>query len=248
MTKFNHDSIVPFKDSDLTKKQQVAKMFNHIAFRYDFLNRFLSGGVDVYWRRRALREISGSKPKFVLDVATGTGDMAILISRMLHTEKTVGIDISEGMLEVGRKKIAKLGLAGQVDLLTGDAESIQFPDNSFDAITVAFGVRNFEKLQTGLSEMKRVLKPGGKLLILEFSKPRRSGFKHLYDFYMKNIAPGVGKFFSKNEEAYKYLDESVRAFPEGEAFLTILNDCGYISTGAKKLTQGICTIYSATKP
>src|SRR4051812_2183968 len=173
MSKFAHDTIVPFKNSGLSKKQQVANMFDKIAFRYDFLNRFLSAGIDVSWRKKAIKQLQPLQPKYILDVATGTGDVAILTQKMLHPTKITGIDISEGMLNIGRKKIEKLGLQNQVELLQGDSETIGFPDNSFDAIIVAFGVRNFQNLEKGLAEMLRVLKPGGKLVVLEFSRPKQ---------------------------------------------------------------------------
>jgi demethylmenaquinone methyltransferase / 2-methoxy-6-polyprenyl-1,4-benzoquinol methylase len=247
MSKYTHDTIVPFKDSELNKKKQVADMFNRIAFRYDFLNRFLSGGIDIYWRKKAIRELLAIDPKNILDVATGTGDVAILISKHLNAKKITGIDISEGMLGVGKQKITRLKLEDLVTLQTGDSEAIQFPDNSFDAITVAFGVRNFENLEKGLKEMLRVLKPGGRLVVLEFSKPKQGGVKWLYNMYMKLIAPGIGKLVSKNAEAYKYLNESVKAFPEGIDFLSILTKTGYTDTYSKTLSLCICTIYCGSK-
>jgi demethylmenaquinone methyltransferase / 2-methoxy-6-polyprenyl-1,4-benzoquinol methylase len=247
MSNYSHDSIVPFKDSTLTKKEQVAEMFNRIAFRYDFLNRFLSVGIDTYWRRMAIRELKREHPAKVLDVASGTGDMAILMVKYLKPEKIIGIDISEGMLEIGRKKIAKLKLKDQIALQRGDSEAINFPGGTFDAITVAFGVRNFEQLEGGLREMLRVLKPGGKLVVLEFSKPKRGGFKKIYDFYLHLIAPRIGKMISKNCEAYQYLNESVKAFPEGNDFIGILEKSGFTETYLKTLSIGICTIYCGRK-
>ena len=247
MAKYLHDKIVPFKDSNLGKKQQVADMFNRIAYRYDFLNWFLSAGVDRYWRKKAIRELTGLQTQIILDTATGTADLPIMIAKYLHPKKIVGIDISERMLELGRKKIAALNLTGTIELQAGDCEAINFPDNVFDAITVAFGVRNFENLENGLREMIRVLKPGGKLVILEFSKPKRSGFKVFYDFYMRFIAPAIGKLVSKNKEAYHYLNESVNIFPEGNDFITILKNAGYSHTYLKPLSKGICTIYCGFK-
>ena len=242
-----HDSIVPFGDKQRSKKDQVADMFNQIAGRYDFLNRFLSGGIDIYWRKKAIAELQSLKPRIVLDVATGTADVAIMTMKYLTPEKIIGIDISTGMLALGRDKIAKAMLNKQIELLEGDSETINFPDNSFDAVTVAFGVRNFEHLSLGLKEMLRVLKPGGKLVVLEFSRPKQSGFKGLYKLYMKLVAPGIGKLISKNKAAYQYLNDSVQAFPEGEEFKNILQDSGYSDTYLKTLSLGICTIYCGTK-
>ncbi|MBS1599274.1 MAG: bifunctional demethylmenaquinone methyltransferase/2-methoxy-6-polyprenyl-1,4-benzoquinol methylase UbiE [Bacteroidetes bacterium] len=247
MSYYKHDVVVPFKDSNLTKKQQVAEMFNRIAFRYDLLNRLLSGGIDVYWRKKAIRELLSLKPKQILDVATGTADMPVMMMKYLQPEKITAIDISEGMLDIGRKKISKLNLSRNVELQTGDSESINFPDNSFDATTVSFGVRNFEFLEKGLEEMRRVLKPGGKLVVLEFSKPKNNTFKILCNFYFRFITPGVGKLISKNKEAYQYLDKSVEAFPEGDNFLDILKKTGYVNCYRKPLTLGICTIYCGSK-
>ena len=247
MTQFEHDKVVPVKDSNLSKKEQVADMFDNIAYRYDFLNRFLSIGIDVQWRKKAIRQLSDLKPKIILDVATGTADVAILAARILQPQKIVGIDISEGMLAFGQKKIDKLGLGNLIELLNGDSETIKFPDASFDAVTVAFGVRNFQNLEKGLSEIKRVLRPGGKLVILEFSKPKAPGIKQLYNVYMNVVAPNVGKLFSKNRNAYKYLDESIKKFPEGKNFTKILDNIGFKKTFSKSLSFGICTIYCGVK-
>jgi len=247
MAKFAHDEIVPFKDSELEKKEQVADMFNNIAHRYDFLNRFLSVGIDVGWRKTAIKELKNLSPKTILDVATGTADVALLTQEILHPEQIIGIDISEGMLNFGREKIKARGLENIIQLHTGDSENIRFDNNYFDAITVAFGVRNFQDLSKGLKEMYRVLKPGGKAVILEFSKPSSLGFKQLYQFYMNYITPSVGKVFSKNKDAYQYLNDSVQAFPEGNQFLNILNEAGFTQTYLKKLSFGICTIYCGSK-
>jgi demethylmenaquinone methyltransferase / 2-methoxy-6-polyprenyl-1,4-benzoquinol methylase len=247
MTKFDHDSVVPFKDSNLSKKEQVAGMFDKIAFRYDFLNRFLSGGIDLYWRKKAIGKLRELNPQMVLDVATGTADVAIMLNKYLKPKQIIGIDISEGMLELGRKKVAKLLLNKEIELLQGDSEAIKFPDNTFDAVTVAFGVRNFEDLSRGLAEMLRVLKPGGKLVVLEFSKPRKTWFKGFYNLYMKTIAPKAGEWLSKNKDAYQYLNNSVNAFPEGETFLHILQQTGFTETTLQRLSFGICTIYCGIK-
>jgi len=247
MTDFAHDSVVPYKNADQSKKGQVATMFNDIAGKYDFLNRFLSAGTDIGWRKKALKQLESIDAKKLLDVATGTADVAIMAAKQLKLTKIIGIDISDGMLDVGRQKIVKANLQNTIELLNGDSEAINFPDNTFDAVTVAFGVRNFEDLEKGLSEIKRVLKPTGKLVVLEFSKPILPGVKTMYNLYMKIITPTVGKMISKNKVAYAYLDESIQKFPEGKNFITILNNMGYTNTYSKKLSLGICSIYCGTK-
>lgn len=247
MAKFAHDHVVPYQKSELEKKQQVAEMFNSIAGKYDFMNRFLSAGIDVKWRKKAINLLKPLHPQQVLDVATGTGDVAILTHKLLQPQKITGIDISEGMLQVGREKINKLGLGAVIDLQKGDSETIHFPDNSFDAITVAFGVRNFQHLEKGLKEMYRVLKPGGKLVVLEFSRPKEPVFKTVYNLYMNLLAPGIGKMLAKNREAYQYLNDSVQAFPEREQFVDIMKGVGYSDTSFDPLTMGICCIYSGNK-
>jgi demethylmenaquinone methyltransferase/2-methoxy-6-polyprenyl-1,4-benzoquinol methylase len=247
MEKYSHDTIVPFKNSELGKKEQVADMFNRIAFRYDFLNRFLSAGIDIYWRKRAIKELTSANPQIILDVATGTADVAIMLTKYLHPKKIIGIDISESMLELGRKKIAKLRLNNVIELETGDSEAINLSNDTFDAVTVAFGVRNFENLEKGLSEIRRVLKPNGKLVVLEFSKPKKLFLRRLYNFYMRMAAKGVGKWVAKNCEAYEYLQQSVNAFPEGKDFADILQMTGYKNIYFKKLSLGICTIYCGSK-
>lgn len=247
MAKFSHDEIVPFEGTEKSKKEQVASMFDQIAFRYDFLNRFLSVGIDVYWRKVAIKKIADIQPQRILDVATGTGDLAIMTHKYLKPKEIVGIDISAGMLEVGKQKIAKLGLEKTIQLQLGDSEAINYPDNSFDAVTVAFGVRNFQDLELGLSEMYRVLRPGGKVMILEFSKPKKVWFKGVYNMYMNIVAPKAGEWLSKNKDAYQYLNQSIKAFPEGETFLHILQSVGFKQTNLKRLSLGICTIYCGTK-
>ena len=246
MTKFSHDTVVPYRHSVKSKKDQVAGMFDNIAYRYDFLNRFLSGGTDILWRKKMLAELRLLSPKTLLDVATGTGDVAIMAVKMLKPEKVTGIDISEKMLEIGRKKITKLLLNNKIDLLLGDSEAINSADNSFEAVTVAFGVRNFENLEKGLSEILRVLKPGGKLVILEFSRPV-GAFRWIYNLYMNNLAPFFGRLFCKDKEAYQYLHSSVKAFPEGKTFLHILQQVGFKETTLNRLSLGICTIYCGRK-
>ena len=247
MAKYAHDHIVPYQNSGEEKKQQVASMFDSIAGRYDFMNRFLSAGTDVSWRKKAIQQLASIQPKTILDVATGTGDMAIMTWRQLQPDKITGIDISQGMLDLGRQKIEKMGLSGVIDLQKGDSETINFPDQSFDAITVAFGVRNFQHLEKGLKEMHRVLKPGGKLMVLEFSRPNKPVFKQLYQLYMNFIAPGIGKLLAKNKDAYQYLNDSMQAFPEREQFVEIMKLAGYHQTQYKTLSLGICCIYCGSK-
>lgn len=247
MTKFAHDSIVPDNTSDQSKKDQVAGMFDDIAHRYDFLNGFLSAGLDKSWRKKALACLKDLQPKKILDVATGTADVAIMASGLLKPDAITGIDISEGMLEIGRKKIKKLELQHLIELLKGDSETINFNDNSFDAVTVAFGVRNFQNLEKGLLEILRVLKPGGKLVVLEFSQPKMFFIKSFYNLYMRIVTPNMGKLFSKNRSAYQYLDKSIKHFPEGKNFTYILDNLGYKNVQYKPLSAGICSIYCGEK-
>ncbi|MGN6510155.1 MAG: bifunctional demethylmenaquinone methyltransferase/2-methoxy-6-polyprenyl-1,4-benzoquinol methylase UbiE [Chitinophaga sp.] len=239
--------VVPFEGSKLSKKEQIAHMFDDIAGRYDFLNHFMSLGIDVQWRKTALKMLRPLQPKTLLDVATGTGDVAIMAQRMLHPEKITGIDISEGMLALGREKVEKAGLSGVITLQQGDSETISFPDATFDAITAAFGVRNFEHLEKGLGEMCRVLKPGGKAVILEFSNPTKTPVKQLYNFYFRYITPLIGKWIARNQAAYTYLPDSVKAFPQGKAMCDILHKVGFQAVTCKTLTFGICSIYCATR-
>jgi demethylmenaquinone methyltransferase/2-methoxy-6-polyprenyl-1,4-benzoquinol methylase len=248
MAQYTHDKIVPFKDSELGKKQQIAAMFDRIAFRYDFLNRFLSAGIDIHWRKRAIRKLLDLRPRQILDVATGTGDMAIMMNRYLTPEKITGIDISKGMLDIGSQKIARLKLENHIELQMGDSENLDFPGNSFDAITVAFGVRNFENLEKGLKEMLRVLRPAGRLVILEFSQPRTPVIRQLYNFYLNLVAPRIGRAVSHSGEAYQYLNDSVKAFPEGKDLLRILDKTGYRNTRLNRLSLGISSIYTGEKP
>jgi len=247
MTDYAHDTVVPYKHSQVGKKKQVASMFDEIAFRYDFLNRVLSVGIDVGWRKKAIKQLLKNKPLHILDVATGTADLAIMASGILNPIKITGIDISDGMLNIGRKKIEKLGLQNTIDLLHGDCETINFNNDSFEAVTVAFGVRNFENLEKGLLEILRVLKPGGKLVVLEFSKPKSVVVKIIYNLYMKIITPNLGKLISKNSNAYQYLDESINKFSEGNLFTNILDNLGYRNTYTKPLSLGICSIYCGEK-
>jgi demethylmenaquinone methyltransferase/2-methoxy-6-polyprenyl-1,4-benzoquinol methylase len=239
-------NVVPDTASNLSKKEQVAEMFNDIAGRYDFLNHFLSLGIDKGWRKKAIAEIAEVKPKKILDVATGTGDLAIAAAK-LQPEKITGIDIADKMLEAGRVKVGGLALGHLITLQNGDSEKMPFDTGHFDAITCAYGVRNFEHLEAGLSEMCRVLRPGGKVAILEFSHPSRFPVKQFYRFYFRYILPALGKLVSKHSTAYTYLPESVNAFPEGKKFCEILADCGFKNTKARPLTFGITTLYTAYK-
>jgi len=222
-------------------------MFDNIAPTYDRLNHVLSAGIDVSWRKKAIRELKKDNPEWILDIATGTGAIAILAYQLLRPKKIIGIDISEHMLELARKKVEKEGLGSVIELQTGDSETIKFADNSFDAVIVAFGVRNFEKLENGLKEMLRVLKPGGKLVVLEFSRPRVKIFRSLYQLYMSVVAPEVARWFSQNKKAYQYLNQSAKLFPEREAFAEILKNTGYSNTSFKPLSAGICCIYIGQK-
>jgi demethylmenaquinone methyltransferase/2-methoxy-6-polyprenyl-1,4-benzoquinol methylase len=247
MAIYAHDKIVPDKKSNAAKKIQVAEMFDSIAWRYDFLNRFLSAGIDKIWRRKAIKELKSVHPKLILDVATGTGDFAITSNKILKPEKIIGIDISEAMLDIGKKKIRKQHLENTIELLAGDSETINFANSSFDAITVAFGVRNFENLEKGLAEMQRVLKPGGKISILECTMPKNILIKEFYKFYMFSIVPAFGKIFARNKRAYTYLNNSVQAFPDRKFFLEIMNKAGFKQTYYKSLSLGICCIYCGSK-
>lgn len=237
-------TVTPYNNTQ-AKKEQVAEMFNNIAFRYDFLNSLLSLGIHKGWRKKAVAVFKDKRPRYILDVATGTGDFAIEDLKA-GPEKVIGVDISAGMLEVGREKIRKAGLENKIELQLVDAEGLPFADNCFDAITVGFGVRNFENLEKGLKEMQRVLKPSGDLVIIEFSKPKGL-FSYFYKFYFRYITPAIGRIFSKDHRAYSYLPESVEAFPYGEAFCNILKACGYKDPKAIKLTFGVASIYTATK-
>lgn len=243
-----HDHIIPFKDSGKSKKEQVTDMFDKIAGKYDRMNRFLSVRTDIGWRKKAIRLLKKDKPAHIIDVATGTADMAILACKMLKPENITGIDISERMLELGKKKIEKEGFEKIIQLQRGDSEAINHPPDTFDAGMVAFGVRNFENLETGLAEILRVLKPGARLVILEFSKPRRIAVKTLHNLYMKIVAPQVARWFKQNKEAYHYLTESANAFPDRHSFTDILKKTGYTETSFKPLSLGICCIYTGRKP
>lgn len=238
--------VTPYKDSGQQKKQQVEQMFDNIAPKYDFLNHFLSLGIDKLWRNKAIRILSDFKSDYVLDVATGTGDFAIAASK-LKPRKIIGFDISGEMLNVGRQKVKRLGLEEVIEFKKGDSEAMPFSDEQFDVITVAFGVRNFENLDHGLKEFYRVLKEDGVVIILEFSKPKYFPMKQLYLIYFFGILPIIGRLVSKDRSAYSYLPESVMAFPDDQKFLSVLQNTGFLRTRQKRLSLGIATIYIAQK-
>jgi demethylmenaquinone methyltransferase/2-methoxy-6-polyprenyl-1,4-benzoquinol methylase len=243
---FMSKEVTPYKEENLGKKEQVALMFNNISPRYDLLNHLLSLGIDIQWRKKAIKLLKPLEPKNILDIATGTADFAIQ-SISLNPKEVTGIDISDGMLEMGREKIRKKSLDHLITLENGDSENLRFADNNFDAVIVAFGVRNFENLENGLAGMYRVLRKGGKVVILEFSKPSSFPFKQIYNFYFKSILPTIGNVISKDDSAYTYLPESVQAFPQGSEFLDILNKTGFKQTECIPLTFGICSIYTGIK-
>ena len=238
--------VKPYGNSDKSKKEEVAEMFNNISKKYDFLNHFLSLGIDKIWRRKAINILKEVNPKKILDIATGTGDFAIASLKLNPTE-VIGIDISEGMLAVGREKMIKRKFDPIIKMQLGDSEDLPFEDNYFDGLTVGFGVRNFEHLEIGLAEMLRVIRVGGKVVILEFSKPKKFPVKQGYRFISKYIIPFFGKRISKDEKAYAYLPESIAAFPEGEEMKEILRKLGYKNVQSELVSGGIATIYSGTK-
>jgi demethylmenaquinone methyltransferase/2-methoxy-6-polyprenyl-1,4-benzoquinol methylase len=241
------EEITPYLKEDIGKKEQVAEMFDNISGSYDFLNHFLSMGIDTIWRKNAIDQLKGIQPKIMLDVATGTGDFALMANKRLEPDLITGIDFSEGMLKVGLKKMKAKGLSEKIHLQYGDSEKMPFDDNRFDAITVAYGVRNFEDLSAGLKEMYRVLQKGGKTIILEFSNPKKFPVKQAFNMYFKYILPTIGKMVSKDNRAYTYLPESVKAFPEGEEFLKIFRKAGFKNCKQISLTGGITSIYIGEK-
>ncbi len=238
--------VKPYYESDKSKKEEVAEMFNNISKRYDFLNHFLSMGIDKLWRKKAIKILGKNNPKVILDIATGTGDFA-LEALKLNPEKIIGIDISQGMLDIGIEKMKKKKVNHIIDLQLGDSENLKFEDNYFDGYTVGFGVRNFENLEKGLSEMLRVLKPNGIAVILEFSKPKKFPIKQSFYVYSKYILPTIGKVVSKDKRAYTYLPESINAFPEGQNFIDIMTKVGYKNVKSKLVSGGIATIYYGVK-
>jgi demethylmenaquinone methyltransferase/2-methoxy-6-polyprenyl-1,4-benzoquinol methylase len=243
---FTLTKVKPYKDSDLGKKEQVTKMFDTISKEYDGLNRVISFGIDIKWRKKVVNLVSETNPKLILDIATGTGDLAINLAET-NADKIIGLDISEGMLEVGKQKILQKNLQDRIEMVVGDSENLPFEENTFDAITVGFGVRNFETLEKGLSEIYRVLKPNGIFVILETSVPTKTPFKQGYNLYSKNIMPLIGKLFSKDQSAYKYLSDSASVFPFGEALNNILREIGFINVINKPQTFGVATIYTSSK-
>ena len=238
--------VTPYKDSKLGKKEQVTKMFDTISGNYDGLNRVISFGIDIKWRKRVVSIVSEKNPAKILDIATGTGDLAINMTKT-GAKEIIGLDISPGMLEVGKRKILEKNLGDTIKMIVGDSENLPFEANSFDAITVAFGVRNFENLEKGLAEIFRVLKPGGSFVVLETSIPTKTPFKQGYKFYTKFILPAIGKLFSKDRSAYAYLSESAAAFPHGQQFNNILAKIGFIGIDNRPQTFGVASIYVATK-
>lgn len=244
---YKHDTVVPYNNSSNRKKEQVATMFNTIASKYDFFNRFLSAGIDVYWRKKALKKLRGKPILKMLDMATGTADVALLAQKILQPNYIIGLDISSNMIAVGNDKIQKANLQHKIELSIGDSEAINYPASTFDAATVAFGVRNFENLEAGLSELHRVLKNDSTLVVLEFSKPKHKIWRNFYNLYNGFIAPKFVSIFSKNKSAYTYLSNSINAFPERENFIAVLQKVGYKNCYYQPLSLGICCIYVAQK-
>lgn len=240
-------NVTPYAQDDSSKKEQVRKMFDGIAPHYDGLNRLLSAGMDKKWRRLAISTLDAGDNGRILDVATGTGDLAFEILKQYPTNHVTGLDIADKMLDVARRKSDKRNLNESVDFVLGDSEKLPFENDSFDRASVAFGVRNFANLQAGLSEINRVLKPGGKLVVLEFTKPRIFPFKQLFNSYFKHVLPRIGGMRSGDRKAYEYLYESVQAFPDYERFTDVMLKCGFSDTSYKDLTLGICAIYSGQK-
>ncbi|WP_036156151.1 bifunctional demethylmenaquinone methyltransferase/2-methoxy-6-polyprenyl-1,4-benzoquinol methylase UbiE [Maribacter forsetii] len=238
--------VTPYKDSELGKKEQVTQMFDTISKNYDGLNRVISFGIDIKWRKKVVEILKKEQPQSILDIATGTGDLAIALVKT-GAKKIVGLDISPGMLAVGKEKVTDKKLDSTIEMVVGDSEKLTFEDNSFDAVTVSFGVRNFETLNTGMAEILRVLKPNGTLVVLETSVPTKTPYKQGYNFYTKNILPLIGKLFSKDNSAYGYLSESASVFPHGENFNNILREIGFIDVTNKPQTFGVASIYVAKK-
>lgn len=239
--------VTPYKDSSLGKKQQVTQMFDTISGNYDGLNRVISFGIDIKWRKKVVKMVHATQPQSILDIATGTGDLAINLASETHALRIVGLDISAGMLEIGKQKVRDKNLNNRIEMVLGDSEQLPFDDNSFDAITVAFGVRNFEDLEKGLAEIYRVLKKDGTFVVLETSVPTKTPFKQGYNLYTKHLLPVIGKLFSKDQSAYAYLSESASVFPYGKAFNDILTKVGFSRAADYPQTLGVVTIYQAYK-
>ncbi len=239
-------NVKPYKNQESSRKEQVTKMFDNISGNYDFMNRLMTFGIDVKWRKKVVKMVGKTKPKQILDIATGTGDFAIMLAE-IKPKKIVGLDISQGMLEIGKEKVAKKGLDNLIEMVLGDSENLPFEDNSFDAVTVGFGVRNFEDLDKALLEIYRVLRPGGIFVVLETSQPEKFPFKQGYKFYAKYMIPFFGRLFSKDKNAYEYLPESAEAFPYGEDFNNILKKNQFISVHNYPLMFGAASIYKAFK-
>ncbi len=246
MTRYPQENIKPYNEEE-KKSVQVERMFDNIAPAYDQLNHTLSWGIDRRWRKKAIHWLKPFQPQRMMDVATGTGDFAIQACRVLHPQELIGTDISEGMMNVGREKVKHAGLEGRISFAKEDCTALTFPDNRFDAITVAFGVRNFEDLDKGLKEIHRVLDTNGKLVILELSEPEWFPMKQLYALYSKVVIPTLGKLLSKDRSAYTYLPQSIKAFPQGEVMREIILKAGFSEARFQRLTLGICTLYTATK-
>lgn len=238
--------VTPYKDSTRSKKEQITQMFDNVSNKYDFLNRILTFGIDIKWRKKVVAIVGNKKPETILDIATGTGDFVIMLSK-LKPKKIIGLDISKGMLDIGIKKIKNKKLDGLIDMVLGDSEKLPFEDNSFDAVTVGFGVRNFENLNKGLQEIHRVLNADGIFVVLETSQPEKFPFRQFYNFYSKFIIPSIGKFFSKDKNAYTYLPKSAANFPYGDEFNNILKKNGFNNASNQPLTFGVASIYTATK-
>ena len=238
--------VTPYKESALSKKEQVTQMFDKVSSNYDFLNRVLTFGIDISWRKKVVKMVGDHQAKIILDIATGTGDLAIMLAKT-KANKIVGLDLSPGMLEVGKKKVTEKNLDDRIEMVLGDSEKLPFSDNHFDAITVGFGVRNFENLELGLSEIYRVLKPKGTFVVLETSQPTGFPIKQGFNFYSKYIIPNIGKLFSKDKNAYNYLPESAAVFPFGKVFNNILLKTGFNTSKVYPQTFGIATIYQAMK-
>ena len=244
---YEQEKIKPYSDEERGKGEQVEQMFDAIADRYDTLNHWMSFSIDRYWRRQAIRQLAPHSPSAILDIATGTGDFAIQTAKMLHPSKLVGADISEGMMNIGRQKVAHEHLSDIVTFAKEDCLSLSFADESFDAVTAAFGIRNFADLDKGLREMCRVLRTGGHLCIVELTHPTRFPMKQLFQLYSHTILPAYGRLVSKDKRAYRYLTATIEAFPQGEAMMGILQKAGFSDTRFRRMTFGICTMYFATK-